>query len=98
MNGGIRVFIRNAGGTTRVWLALAYPECACPRVCVRGCVQCAMDMTNFPFKKRVTPDNLVGYSESAKAAQIQKVFEDAYRTPLSIIILDDIERLIGARP
>jgi hypothetical protein len=51
--------------------------------------------SDFPYKKRVTPDNLVGYSETAKAAQIQKVFEDAYRTPQSIIILDDIERLIG---
>jgi len=59
--------------------------------------KCAME-SSFPFKKRITPDNLVGYSESSKAAMIQKVFEDAYRTPLSIIILDDIERLIDYVP
>ncbi|KAI8030453.1 Vesicle-fusing ATPase [Camellia lanceoleosa] len=32
--------------------------------------------------------------ESSKCAQIVKVFEDAYKSPLSIIILDDIERLL----
>jgi len=32
--------------------------------------------------------------ESTKVSMIAKVFEDAYKSPLSIIILDDIERLI----
>ncbi len=57
-------------------------------------VQVAMD-SPFPYRKRITPETLLGYSETGKAAAIQKVFEDAYRTPLSFIILDDIERLIG---
>ncbi len=30
----------------------------------------------------------------AKSSQITKVFEDAYKSPLSVIILDDIERLL----
>lgn len=30
----------------------------------------------------------------AKASQITKVFEDAYKSPLSVVILDDIERLL----
>jgi hypothetical protein len=29
-----------------------------------------------------------------KASQITRVFEDAYRSPVSIIIIDDIERLL----
>lgn len=29
-----------------------------------------------------------------KSSQITRVFEDAYRSPLSVIIIDDIERLI----
>ena len=37
---------------------------------------------------------MVGYSESMKSSHIAKIFEDAYRSPLSMIILDEIERLI----
>ncbi len=33
----------------------------------------------FPFVKVVSADSMVGFSEPAKAAQIAKVFEDAYR-------------------
>ena len=29
-----------------------------------------------------------------KVNAISKIFEDAYRSPLSVVILDDIERLI----
>jgi vesicle-fusing ATPase len=30
----------------------------------------------------------------AKCSQITRVFEDAYRSPLSVILVDDIERLL----
>jgi vesicle-fusing ATPase len=50
--------------------------------------------SEFPFVKVISPENMVGYAEQAKSSQITKVFEDAYRSPLSIIILDDIERLL----
>lgn len=36
----------------------------------------------------------MGFSEHAKISAMVKVFEDAYKSPLSLIILDDIERLI----
>lgn len=48
----------------------------------------------FPFVKLVTADMLVGYSENQKAAKIQKVFDDAHRSALSMVVLDDLERLI----
>lgn len=35
----------------------------------------------------IAPDNLVGYMEQPKASNITKVFEDAYKSPLSIVIL-----------
>ncbi len=35
--------------------------------------------SQFPFVKVVSSDAMVGFSEPAKAAQIAKVFEDAYR-------------------
>ncbi|MCO5614385.1 hypothetical protein L7F22_068665 [Adiantum nelumboides] len=50
--------------------------------------------SEFPFIKIISAENMVGYSESSKCGTITKVFEDAYKSPLSIIILDDIERLL----
>ncbi|PPR94389.1 hypothetical protein GOBAR_AA26279 [Gossypium barbadense] len=43
---------------------------------------------------KVSAESMIGLHESTKCAQIVKVFEDAYKSPLSIIILDDIERLL----
>jgi vesicle-fusing ATPase len=50
--------------------------------------------SKFPYVKMISPENFVGYSEPGKISQIVKVFEDAYKSPLSLIILDDLERLI----
>lgn len=36
----------------------------------------------FPFVKVVSSDNMVGFSEAAKAQAIAKVFDDAYRVRL----------------
>ena len=48
----------------------------------------------FPFIKLISAENFVGYTELGKVNAIVKVFEDAYRSPLSLVVLDDIERLI----
>jgi vesicle-fusing ATPase len=50
--------------------------------------------SQFPFVKLFSSDNLLGLSESARASSMVKTFEDAYKSPLSLIVLDDIERLI----
>jgi vesicle-fusing ATPase len=50
--------------------------------------------SGFPFIKIVSAENMIGLQESTKCAMITKVFEDSYKSPLSIIILDDIERLL----
>lgn len=42
----------------------------------------------------ISPENFVGYSENGKINAIVKIFEDAYRSPLSCIVLDNVERLI----
>uniref|UniRef100_A0A8C9J9D2 Vesicle-fusing ATPase n=1 Tax=Piliocolobus tephrosceles TaxID=591936 RepID=A0A8C9J9D2_9PRIM len=49
---------------------------------------------HFNFTKFITPENLIGYTEGGKISYINKIFEDAYKTPISLIILDNIERLI----
>lgn len=38
---------------------------------------------------------MVGFSESQQVAAINKVFADSYKSPLSVIVLDNIERLLG---
>ncbi|XP_044483543.1 vesicle-fusing ATPase-like [Mangifera indica] len=50
--------------------------------------------SDFPYVKIISAESMIGLHESTKCAQIVKVFEDAYKSPLSIIILDDIERLL----
>ncbi|XP_020106063.1 vesicle-fusing ATPase-like [Ananas comosus] len=50
--------------------------------------------SDFPYVKIISAETMIGLSESSKNAQIVKVFEDAYKSQLSIIILDDIERLL----
>lgn len=54
--------------------------------------------SEFPFVRLITPDTYVGYSEPAKCASIAKTFDDAHKSPLSIIVIDDIERLIEYTP
>jgi vesicle-fusing ATPase len=51
--------------------------------------------SEFPFIKLVSADNMVGYSEQQKVTTITKVFNDSYKSPLSVIVIDSIERLIG---
>ena len=50
--------------------------------------------SGFSYVKIVSPENYVGYTESGKVNAIAKIFDDAYKSPLSLIVLDNIERLI----
>uniref|UniRef100_A0A672LYB9 Vesicle-fusing ATPase n=1 Tax=Sinocyclocheilus grahami TaxID=75366 RepID=A0A672LYB9_SINGR len=51
--------------------------------------------SQFPFIKICSPDKMIGYSETAKCQAIKKIFEDAYKSQLSCVVVDDIERLLG---
>lgn len=50
--------------------------------------------SGFPFVKMISPEQFVGFTDFAKVQAIAKIFEDAYKSPLSLIVLDDIERLL----
>eukprot|EP00164_Ancoracysta_twista_P000855 GFYU01001126.1.p1 GENE.GFYU01001126.1~~GFYU01001126.1.p1 ORF type:complete len:742 (-),score=235.70 GFYU01001126.1:162-2387(-) len=50
--------------------------------------------SEFPFVKMISPEKFVGLMEATKCGDIAKVFDDASKSPLSIIVLDDIERLL----
>ncbi|CAH1756857.1 10061_t:CDS:10 [Entrophospora sp. SA101] len=54
--------------------------------------------SEFPFIKLISPESMVGYSESAKMTAINKVFNDSYKSPLSVIVVDNIERLLDWVP
>lgn len=54
--------------------------------------------SEFPYIKMIRPDDLIGYHDHGRVAKINRVFEDAYKSPLSLIILDNIERLIEYVP
>ncbi|KDQ64451.1 hypothetical protein JAAARDRAFT_28082 [Jaapia argillacea MUCL 33604] len=54
--------------------------------------------SQFPFIKLLSPDNMVGYSEAQKVAAITKVFTDSYKSPLSVVVVDSIERLLDYAP
>ncbi|XP_057315100.1 vesicle-fusing ATPase-like [Hydractinia symbiolongicarpus] len=58
----------------------------------------AYKCSEFPFVKVVSPENMIGYSESAKCQAIKKIFDDAYKSELSCVIVDDIERLLDYVP
>eukprot|EP00112_Aurelia_sp_Birch-Aquarium-sp1_P009639 Seg2100.5 transcript_id=Seg2100.5/GoldUCD/mRNA.D3Y31 product="Vesicle-fusing ATPase 1" protein_id=Seg2100.5/GoldUCD/D3Y31 len=55
-------------------------------------------ISDFPFIKICSPQKMVGYSETAKCQAIKKVFDDAYKSELSCVVVDDIERLIDYVP
>lgn len=50
--------------------------------------------SGFPFIKLVSAENMVGMSEAAKVGYLTKVFNDAYKSPQNIVIVDNIERII----
>uniref|UniRef100_A0A2S2PQU1 Vesicle-fusing ATPase n=1 Tax=Schizaphis graminum TaxID=13262 RepID=A0A2S2PQU1_SCHGA len=50
--------------------------------------------SDFPFVKVCSPEDMVGFTETAKCLQIRKIFDDAYRSQLSCILVDNIERLL----
>lgn len=72
-------------------------------VCLAGSAGCGKTAlaayiakeSNFPFVKVISPENMVGFGETAKCEVIRKVFDDAYKSELSCIVLDDIEGLLG---
>ncbi|CAD7960113.1 unnamed protein product [Amoebophrya sp. A120] len=53
---------------------------------------------NFPFVRFLSAQNFIGMGELSKMNFINKVFEDAYKTDMSCVIIDDIEALMEYVP
>lgn len=54
--------------------------------------------SEYPFIKLLSPETMVGFSEPQKVAAINKVFADSYKSPLSVIVVDNLERLLDWTP
>lgn len=50
--------------------------------------------SGFPLVKMISPDSVAGMSEQQKVNHIQQVFLDAYKSPLSAVIVDQVEDII----
>jgi vesicle-fusing ATPase len=63
-----------------------------------GCGKSALSaelaqIANFPFARRIASEDYAGMSEDARIHKMTQVFDDAQKSPLSLVILDDLERL-----
>jgi len=54
--------------------------------------------SGFPFVRMIAADDMIGMSESSKCQLIHRVFLDSYKSPLSLIFIDDIERIVDFVP
>jgi vesicle-fusing ATPase len=50
---------------------------------------------DYPYIKFISAESLVNMSEVARCQKITQAFEDAYRSPLAVVVLDNIERLVS---
>ncbi|KAL3823868.1 hypothetical protein ACHAXA_004140 [Cyclostephanos tholiformis] len=50
--------------------------------------------SGYPFVRMISADDMIGYSEMSKCQEIHRAFLDSYKSPLSLIFIDDIERII----
>ena len=54
--------------------------------------------SGFPFLKFCSPQSMISFSEVAKGEAIKKVFNDAYKSELSCVVVDDIESMLDYAP
>lgn len=54
--------------------------------------------SELPFIRMISPTTMIGYSESRRCNALLKVFTDSYKSPMSIIFIDDIERILEYTP
>ncbi|KAL5331832.1 hypothetical protein ACEPPN_001370 [Leptodophora sp. 'Broadleaf-Isolate-01'] len=54
--------------------------------------------SQFPYVKLVSAENMIGFGDMQKIQYLNKVFQDAHKSPQNIIAVDNIERIIGWTP
>lgn len=54
--------------------------------------------SNFPLIKLCSPKIMVGLNEAMTIERIRRIFDDAYKSPLSLILIDSIELIVDWNP
>jgi len=52
------------------------------------------ELSGFPFVRIISATSFISLQETQRVREIHSTFDDAYKSPLSLIILDDLENLI----
>ena len=55
--------------------------------------QIALD-SEYPLIKLCSPDDMVGFNDSMKIEHMRRIFDNAYKSPLGVVLLDNIERIV----
>ncbi|KAL8712589.1 MAG: hypothetical protein Q9220_003120 [cf. Caloplaca sp. 1 TL-2023] len=50
--------------------------------------------SQYPLIKLCSPDDMVGFNESMKIEHMRRIFDNAYKSPLGVVLLDNIERIV----
>ncbi|KAL8659402.1 MAG: hypothetical protein Q9226_000429 [Calogaya cf. arnoldii] len=50
--------------------------------------------SEYPLIKLCSPDDMVGFNETMKIEHMRRIFDNAYKSPLGVVLLDNIERII----
>lgn len=89
--GDLVKMIRSQSGTTRVHSVLLHGPKGSGKTALAA--QIALD-SQFPLMKLVSSMDISGMNEQQKIQHLTKVFTDAYKSPLNLLVLDEIEQII----
>jgi len=69
----------------------------------RGCGKTALASmlalnSTFPFMRLISAESLIRYSHHEKINRICQIFDDAHKSNLSILVIDDLDKLIDYAP
>ena len=54
--------------------------------------------SEYPLIKLCSPNNMIGLNESMRIEHIRRIFDDAYKSPLSLILIDSLELIVDWNP
>lgn len=91
-----QLFVKQVGeATTPLFSVLLHGPTASGKTALAARI--AID-SGFPFIKLISPEDMVGFGEMSKIQHISKVFNDAYKSRTSVVVVDNIERIIDWVP